>query len=340
MSAALKDPYYRRLRIAAAVSVVVHLVVLVPVLNMPRTKGTQIMPEPILLNLAPEPQPQQARQQLAPAITPSDTPPRNAEFIAAENSRAAGQELRDGERLGPAVQEAAPLESLGAAPPASSPDARDAADRPQPSPRDQAPPRAKAEQAPAPEGNKARNAPAPEALATPAASDRDAPVVAEQDTPAPRQQPPAERMQVAQARPAQAATMQPAPPDEKLPPRPSRGRLNNRVGSKGLSSYEAIQDQIAPYLEEVKRRVERHWMEALLLRYSGTQPRQVEVDCEIAADGTLVSVRLAAPSEDAAYGALCMNAIREGAPFPRFPFEVPDIYRNQNLEIRWHFSFL
>jgi hypothetical protein len=40
------------------------------------------------------------------------------------------------------------------------------------------------------------------------------------------------------------------------------------------------------------------------------------------------------------YAPLCREAIEKAAPFSAFPFKVPEIYRDENLEIRWTFSFL
>lgn len=342
MSAPHEDRYDARLGVTLLASVLLHVVVVLVLWWAPRPLGEAPVPEPLLLNLVPEQQPE--RQQLAPVAVPSDTAPLDAAHIAAFNAEAAGERLQAGAQPGPTVQQESAIERPGAAvapPMPDAPPAPPAPPAPEESPQDAAPPPSDSEAPAAPEAFKAREVEAMESAPAPRKSDREAAVIAEQDSPAPKSSSKPERMQVAQAKPQAApAAMQPVPPQPGQPERPGRGRLDNRVVKQGFSSYEALQDDIAPYLEEVKRRVEKYWVEALLLHYSGTQPREVEVDCEIAANGTLASVKLVAPSEDQAYGILCMNAIRAAAPFPRFPFQVPDLYRNQNLEIRWHFSFL
>jgi hypothetical protein len=112
------------------------------------------------------------------------------------------------------------------------------------------------------------------------------------------------------------------------------------VKQKGFAGHEALQDELAPYLREVRARVERRWNEALLTRYRGTNPTRAVVDCVIAPDGSLVAATIVDAGPDRLYAALCREAIERAAPFGAFPFQVPDIYRSSNLEIRWTFSFL
>jgi hypothetical protein len=64
------------------------------------------------------------------------------------------------------------------------------------------------------------------------------------------------------------------------------------------------------------------------------------VDCAISPSGEVVSVTIVDPGESVSFAPLCKEAIEEAGPFPPFPFEVPEAYRNRNLEIRWTFSFL
>jgi len=78
----------------------------------------------------------------------------------------------------------------------------------------------------------------------------------------------------------------------------------------------------------------------LLTRYSGTSPTEVVIDCAIAPDGTLARVEIVGEPKDRVYAALCKDAVEKAGPFKPFPFTVPDMYRNRNLEIRWTFSFL
>jgi len=344
--------YHQRIGIAITVSLLAHALLFVGGLRWtPVNMGEGPTPDFVVVDL--EPELSSPARQLVETVTPSDTPPEDARFIARANTQAADATLREGDQPGPINEIESPEERLGtpvAAPlalPATPPLAAPEPAMPQPSPAQQPADEAQAEEEqpeekpeelrdepPAPPKPAPETEPAPE----PAAKRQRMAAVQEtmrEQTPSraaatkPNEAPPAP---TAQARPALAV-----PPAPATPP---RGRMNNGVMTKGFTSYAAIEDEIAPYLEQVKKKVELRWREALLLQYSGSQPRDVEVDCEIAKDGSLVSVKLAAPSEDRVYGQLCLDAIRKAAPFDVFPFEVPDIYRNQNLEIRWHFSFL
>ena len=46
------------------------------------------------------------------------------------------------------------------------------------------------------------------------------------------------------------------------------------------------------------------------------------------------------PGSSLTYAVLCRQAVEMAAPFGPFPFDVPEIYRNHNLEITWKFSYL
>ncbi len=141
---------------------------------------------------------------------------------------------------------------------------------------------------------------------------------------------------------------QPAPPAAPVPdvpkvipgppnPGSSRGKGIDRVGQ---TNFSAIEDKMAPYLKAIRKRVEQRWLGALLTRYSGTSPTEAEVYCEIAPDGRLVTAMINGKPVDLVFAAICRRSIEEAGPFGPFTFEVPDIYRDKNLEIRWSFQFL
>jgi outer membrane biosynthesis protein TonB len=146
-----------------------------------------------------------------------------------------------------------------------------------------------------------------------------------------------ERAESAPDAPMRVAQNTPAPPE-----RPSPGMTRERGGMtrQGVTNFDAIQHEIAPYLKQVRERVERRWNEMLYTRYSGTSPAKAVIDCAISPDGKLVSVTVVGADGDRLYGALCKDAIQRAGPFGPFPFEVPAIYRDKNLEIRWTFNFL
>lgn len=147
--------------------------------------------------------------------------------------------------------------------------------------------------------------------------------------------------------PAPEKVAEPAPPASNASTgsgaaedQPTRGRPNRSVEHAGVRGFEAMRDQIAPYLKRVEDEVEKRWREMLLTKYTGSKATEAQVECEIGADGKIVSLRITGTPDDRVYAALCKEAIEKAGPFGAFPFEVPEIYRNKNLEIRWSFHFL
>ncbi len=119
-----------------------------------------------------------------------------------------------------------------------------------------------------------------------------------------------------------------------------QGRVYNQVKREGILGFEAIQNQLAPYLRGVQKQVERYWLHFLLTRYSGTKPTEVVIDCEIDENGKLVRAEVVGMVEDPFYASICKLALERASPFPPFPFKVPDIYQKKTLQIRWTFSFM
>jgi hypothetical protein len=121
---------------------------------------------------------------------------------------------------------------------------------------------------------------------------------------------------------------------------PSRGRVDGGVKNLGFLGFEAMKHELAPYLKEVRSRVEKRWTTALELHYTGTSPTKAVLDCAISPEGKLVYVHIVEPGHSPTYAPLCREAIEKAAPFSPFPFSVPPVYKSKNLEIRWTFSFL
>ncbi len=119
-----------------------------------------------------------------------------------------------------------------------------------------------------------------------------------------------------------------------------QGKIYNQVKKEGILGFEALQDQLAPYLKEIQRKVEKYWIHYLLTRYSGTKPTEVLIDCEISSEGNIVKLDIIGNPEDPLFAGICKQALQKSAPFSPFPFQVPDIYQNKNLQIRWTFSFM
>ena len=123
-------------------------------------------------------------------------------------------------------------------------------------------------------------------------------------------------------------------------PGESRGRVDGGVLTDGFTGFEALKSDIAPYLKEVRTRVEHKWFAAMAFRYKGVSPTTAVVDCAINREGKLVYATIHEEGSAALFARVCKESIEEAAPFPPFSFEVPDIYANKNIEIRWTFSFM
>lgn len=300
----------QRLGLSALCALALHLLLLAAwgVMLASRPPGFGPLQEsPLVLNLRPE-----APRQLVDTHTPAEEPVEKTDLISDMASKATDEVLREGDHPGPQFEEFDEDESLAA--PATPPEAPVAPPTP-PAPPPQQPP------APAPVRSE-RNLPEAPREAAPHETFQ------EKAEESPESE---ERMQVAQAMPQAAQTAL---------PRASKGRVHDAVRGQGFAGFEAMSSEIAPYLKEVRRRVELRWNEMLLMRYSGTKPVKAIIDCAIASDGRLVSVEVVGIPEDPVYAALCRQAIELAGPFGPFPFHVPEMYLEKNLEIRWTFSFL
>ncbi|MEK7795711.1 MAG: TonB C-terminal domain-containing protein [Candidatus Hydrogenedentota bacterium] len=150
---------------------------------------------------------------------------------------------------------------------------------------------------------------------------------------------------VGQAVAAQSAETPPAKLAEastvELPaePRPSSGRRGG-IEAKGFTSYQANKHEMAAYMLEVRRRIERNWRAALSLRYSGATATETLMEFAIAPSGRLMRATVVDAGDSVVFAALCKDSIEKAAPFPPFPFEVPKVYRDQDMVIRVTFRFL
>ncbi len=352
--------YNQRLKVAAILSLTIHLLMLYLFSNINHDKQPADIwrDDPIVLNLQPESE-MYSRSLVDPSI--QTTPPDETNNIAEFDARAADLVLQNGEHEGPLVLEEAEHEMTAlpglppAPPPTAIPQDIPTVELSQPSaepihePTQDASPAPEIDVAPEPVEIPQESAPVREE--SPVMSTPPPAVVPETTPPAPMPDPASVPVQEPESEttveqtesvtlPDSFQVAQAAPMPELPQPGHSRGRLDNAVRNEGFTNFDAIQDELAPYLREIRRQVERRWNEALLTRYSGTSPTVATVDCAIATDGTLVFVEIIGEPRDRVYASLCRDAIQRAAPFKPFPFEVPDIYRGQNLEIRWTFNFL
>lgn len=306
--------YATRMKIAAAFSMLLHAagVALLQRSYDPREYIPAAAPEPIVLDLQPEPQPAPAPQLIDVAV-PSEAPPETSDLIAEENAEAMDLALRESDRPGPALDpddfDALPTPTQAPTPPAEPPSP----------PARENPKEAKSE-----EGSVKKASPSAKAPEKPKEDD---------------------------ATPSQDGTLVEKAPDgpikiaqaqSLLPQRPEAGKSRDRggVAKEGQTNFGAIESDIAPYLKHVRTKVEQQWNQMLYSRYSGTSPVKTVIDCAINAQGELVSVTVVGTDNDKLYSALCRDAVQRAGPFGPFPFEVPDIYRGKDLEIRWTFSFM
>lgn len=318
--------YAHRMLLAALLSLLLH-VVGIGVLQYTYEATPPLpppVPEPLVINLQPEPPPAPAPaptppRQIIDVAEPAPEPPPPTDRIAETNARSMDLAALSREDAGPQLElddfDALPQMTAPAAPP----------EPPPPPPAEQQTPPLEEE---APESEDGEEPEVAEMLL----DEMDIPLesIGDPDTVTERPEPPTEdRIRIAR-------TM-PAPPQ-----RPSPGRTRNRAGvsNKGNTNFSAIQNEIAPYLKHIRDRVEARWNEMLYTRYSGTSPVKAVIDCAINARGELVSVTVVEPVDDRLYSALCRDAVMRAGPFGAFTFEVPDIYKDKNLEIRWTFNFM
>lgn len=303
--------YSKRISIALLVSALAHAAVLVLWPPAEETAGIpESEPPRMIVQLREEP------LHYIETSTPADEPPEEARHISTQDARATGAaEEADPEITAPGPDDAL-LDDMDIAP-RMPPETPAPAAIPEPPPEPQPRPEEKVE----PEPSRQEDV---------------------RDT---------GRFEVARAQPAPPPAPEPAPPPDTRsqppqvtpddrPPQQARSRVRGRSVAHGVTNFEALRHEVAPYLDHVKKKVERQWIEMLLMRYSGTMPARAKVFCAIAPDGSLVEARIVDMPEDPLFAGLCRDAVSRAAPFEPFPFEVPDIYQNRNLEITWHFNFL
>lgn len=319
--------YAKRMTIAAIVSVLLHAVGIGVLYHThaPAPPLEPPAPEPIVLNLQPEPPPEppvpKPARQLVDIAQPAPAPPPPTDRIAEADAEAMDLAARPDANAGPQLEldefDALPRPAAPAAPSEPVPPP------PPPSPAAEDPPEVEEEAEEAPE--KAEKPMLIDEMDIPLESIDDPDTVNERAEPRPE-----DPIRIARANPM-------APPQR---PQPGRTRTRSGVSNKGITNFDAIQNEIAPYLKHVREQVELRWNEMLYTRYSGTSPVRAVIDCAINPRGELVSVTVVEPVGDRIYSALCREAVLKAGPFGAFPFAVPDIYKDKNLEIRWTFNFL
>lgn len=151
----------------------------------------------------------------------------------------------------------------------------------------------------------------------------------------------AERMKIAKA--LEPPTPQLEPERPKRAPKSlhiAKGRAGGGTDDSGILSFEAKKDELGDYMLEVKRRVELKWHSAIRLQYQGVKKAEASISCSIRPDGTLEFVKIKKMGNSMPFAIICRAAVENAAPFPQLPIDVPDVYRSENIEITWRFSYM
>lgn len=331
----MRNNYENRIRASGWISALLHLLIFllawwsVPAIQFGIAKQPSDTITVTLMPPAPEPPAERPlERQLIDVATPATAPVQPTDLIAVQNTNASDTAASEGDKPGPKVDVEDRIDSLGgragalSMPQAPTPAEKESPEKKEEDPSEKKPDdnRIEAEVTSEASESATKKAPKPVAMA------KAGPV-----TPAPPPSAPS---------PAAAPATPPTPPGNNRPDdAQTRGRRYKGVRNVGVQGFEALQDQIAPYLKKVEDAVERRWREALLTRYNGTRATEAKIDCEIGPDGRIVSLKISGTPDDRIYAAICKEAIEKAGPFGPFPFTVPEIYRNRNLEIRWSFNF-
>ena len=309
--------YRNRLMVAALAALIIHGGAL-RFLGNPYVQPPPRVeePEPIVLNLQPDTASPPPRQLVDTAV-PSQEPVSETDRISDANAQAMGPELQPGENAGPALEmgdaDVLPVPAVASVPNPQHPIA------PAPSESDETP----KEEPLTPEDTEG------------GAQDPLDIMEADESILLARLEESAEESQDD----SQAQTA--APPQGAPPELPEAGKSRTRgVDRIGQTNFEAIEDEMGPYLLRIRRMVQQSWLSVLLTKYSGTSPTEAEIYCAIAPDGKVISVSIVGAPQDRLFAYLCKYAIEQAGPFGAFTFEVPEMYRNKNLEIHWSFEFL
>jgi hypothetical protein len=321
----------QRTTLALSVSVVFHIILFAFILwTAHYSRGPVFLAEsPGEFEINLEQSPQMPTYQLVDTIAPATVPVAQTDLIAEKDSNASSPAPGEGNPNAPNTDTVSDHAAIGAAAVPSTPQAASAPQTPAATE-----PEKKSE-----ENAEEKNEVVVEKVETP---DEKAMQLAKlEPSKKPLARDPAEEIadtQLAQAS-AQAAVAAQQVVPQPLPSKQTTGKEDG--GAKaGFLNFEAMRSEFAPYLRDVQNRVEKRWRTGLELKYRGTQPTNAVVDCAIGPDGKIAYVRIIEPGKSVSYAYVCKEAIEKAGPFPPFPFKVPDMYRDKNLEIRWTFRFM
>lgn len=351
--------YWTRIQLAALASLVLNLALFALLPHLVRDNAVLARVEPerraVRLNFqAPEPPPvaePEPVKRLIDSGAPAEEPVQETDLISDRASQAQDMSDRQGDPARPDVSQKDDFDQMGTPP--IPPQARTQEARP---PTSAQLPEASEEandtktqrqEEPEPAANTAEAEPLPE----PEQVARAPKVVLDQMERAAEQtihepEPDQARKEPEEAEPADLAErfeVAKAEPPEPVPVqelRSSRGRDGGGALKSGFTSFEANKHELGEYMLKVRNRVEREWRAGLQLRYSGVSRTYAIIECSIRPDGTLEYAKIVEPGSSLTYAVMCRQAIENAAPFGPFPFDVPEIYRTENLRITWKFSYM
>jgi len=119
----------------------------------------------------------------------------------------------------------------------------------------------------------------------------------------------------------------------------TRTREGGGAKDDGPLSFEANKHELGEYMLRVRQMIKLEWRRGLQLRYRGAGPADAVIKFGISPTGRLVFAKVIEQGSSITYAAMCKGAIEDAGPFPPFPFEVPDEYRTQNLEVQIKFNY-
>lgn len=339
--------YSQRVTFATVLSVLAHLVVLwIGLTRVDATPKRETMAEvpPIMFKFEqpPEPEPEPERQRIRRLIdtpTPTDEPVEETDLISDSNSKAADQSEKSGENLAPVSENVDDFEQVEL-----KPTPQQELSPPQPV----TPPVPASPQEPTPEVSEAQET-TKEALELPEMTVptrttllnevESGPVKAREEREAEEQQPeketaPApERFQVAQASPP------PSPKQVVQDVREGKTRDDSGTDRNGVLSFEANQHEMGEYMLHVRNKVEKSWRGAIRSKHSGVRHAEARIRLVIRPDGQIELVEILDDGGALVFAVLSREAVKDAGPFDPFPFDVPEIYRSENLDVTWRFTF-
>ena len=342
--------YHARIQLAAIASMAFHVAFVVAFGTFPGKAALDVFTDddPFVMNLqAPE---ERATRRLVETGAPTAEPPADTDLISAENTQAQSPEDVAGDTSQAGIKEESDFDRLAKLPPA---EPVESTPPPRPEPVEEKPLTPESSEAPASEPQTEAVEESPTELPV-----SDSILVAEGSEPDTQDEAEAvAEKEPVEVPPEEEHVSDPEPPVEKLPerfdvakappvppstddfPQESQSRKSKGASAKGPLSFAANEHELARYMDHVQSRVELVWRSVLRFRYTGTNQASAVLECSIRPSGRIASVKIANAGESAIYAALCKEAIEKAGPFRPFPFEVPEMYRSENLQVSWTFTF-